>query len=308
MKKRTLSHRNMHTGRHWRVLLCMIAGLLMPPIVATGPHAAETKGTTDTAMTDTHHFFVKLIGTREGWPHNMNDIEQQVMQEHFDYLKQLTAEGKVLLAGPCLDPVFGMVILHTENEELAREIMDSEPSVLAGVHTYEMHPMHVSLMSEHYPSDRYVTRPSARILTKEIIAQTTLDKAWHAWTTADGVTSFFVPDAIIELRPGGRYELIIVPTGPKGQRGSEGCHVLSFLPQSMLSFEWNAPPQFGELRDKRTIVVLTFEEFGPGQIRVVLNHLGWGRGEQWNQVYDYFDRAWSGVLSAFKKFVESDDN
>lgn len=259
-------------------------------------------------MTQPHHFFVKLLGTREDWPQNMNDIEQHVMSDHFAYLKRLAAQHKVLLAGPNFDPVFGMIILQTESETEAREIMDSEPSVLAGVHTYEMHPMRVSLLGQPDNATRYEARPSDRTLSKDIIVDCSLERAWKAWSTADGITSFFVPEAAIELRPGGKYELIITPTSPEGQRGSEDCHVLSFLPQSMLSFEWSAPPQFGDLRDKRTIVVLTFDEFGPGQIRLTLNQHGWGQGEQWERLYDYFDRAWTGVLSAFKKYAESNGN
>lgn len=69
------------------------------------------------------------------------------MDGHFEYLKRLVAGRKVLLAGPCFDPMFGLIILETENEEEARAIMDNEPSVAGGLHTYRLHPMRVSLMA-----------------------------------------------------------------------------------------------------------------------------------------------------------------
>ncbi|UCD95158.1 MAG: SRPBCC domain-containing protein, partial [Candidatus Zixiibacteriota bacterium] len=73
------------------------------------------------------------------------------------------------------------------------------------------------------------------------------------------------------------------------------------LPKEMLSFEWNAPPSFGPLRDKRTQVIIQFDEVKPGNVKVDFAQLGWGKGEKWDELYDYFDRAWSSVLGNLKK-------
>jgi hypothetical protein len=44
---------------------------------------------------------------------------------------------------------------------------------------------------------------------------------------------------------------------------------------------------------------------GEGETRVTLTHVGWGEGGQWDQAYQYFDRAWGNVLANLKKsFVE----
>jgi uncharacterized protein YciI len=97
-------------------------------------------------MTAPKHFFVKLLGTREGWPESMTEQEQAIMSEHFLYLKSLTEEGKVLMAGPVFEPVFGLVILEVDSEQEALDIMKHEPSVRDGAHTYTMHEMKVSLL------------------------------------------------------------------------------------------------------------------------------------------------------------------
>jgi uncharacterized protein YciI len=73
-------------------------------------------------------------------------LEQQVMEAHFQYLKKGTQEGIVLLAGPCLDDTFGVVILSADNEAVAREFMLNDPSVKSNVMMAELHPMKVSLM------------------------------------------------------------------------------------------------------------------------------------------------------------------
>lgn len=225
------------------------------------------------------------------------------MQEHYEYLLGLTQRGHVLMAGPCFDPVFGLMVLQTYTEEEAVAIMEKEPSVVGGVHTYKMQPMHVSLMADHVPAARYVAEPSDRILRKEVEVTASLEQVWETWTTTEGTQSFFADHAHVELRPGGLFEIYFNPDALEGQRGSEGCRILSYLPETMLSFEWNAPPSFGELRYQHTRVVILFTESPEGKIKLHLSHLGWGQGEQWDELYAYFDRAWDYVLSSFAKSV-----
>ncbi len=155
------------------------------------------------------------------------------------------------------------------------------------------------------PESRYVREPSGRILHKEFVVPATLDQVWQAWTTSQGTKTFFSPSVKIELRLGGPYEIYFLLENPYGLRGSEECKILSFLPKKMLSFEWNAPPQFGELRGKHTQVILHFEEVRPGQVKVTFDQLGWGKGEEWDKLYQYFDKAWDQVLNNLKKRFES---
>ena len=250
-------------------------------------------------------FFVRLFGTRAGWPDQMTPDEEKVMQDHFVYLKELTARKKVIVAGPCFDPVFGLVILQTASEAEARELMDREPSVVAGVYTYELQPMRVSLAADYRSPDRYVAEPSDRILRQEVVVKAGLADVWAAWTTSEGVESFFAPEARVELRVGGRYEILFVSTAAEGQRGAEDCRILSWLPLEFLAFEWNAPPDFGPLRDQRTQVIVQFQKIDLGQVRVTLMQHGWGIGPEWDRLYDYFDRAWGYVLGNLVKRFES---
>jgi uncharacterized protein YndB with AHSA1/START domain len=135
---------------------------------------------------------------------------------------------------------------------------------------------------------------------------------WKAWTTNEGVQTFFAPKANIDLRPGGAYEILFTPENPPGQRGAEDLRVLSFLPGEMLSFEWSAPPQFAHARPQRTWVVLMFDELEPGKTRVRLSHLGWDlkktefpeHVEEWDKVREYFAKAWPNVLTWLARSFE----
>jgi uncharacterized protein YciI len=71
--------------------------------------------------------------------------EDTIMEEHFQYLKQATEAGTVLLAGPCLDHTFGIVVFFARNNEAAHKFMFNDPSVKKNVMMAELHPLHISL-------------------------------------------------------------------------------------------------------------------------------------------------------------------
>jgi uncharacterized protein YndB with AHSA1/START domain len=81
-----------------------------------------------------------------------------------------------------------------------------------------------------------------RSIDKEVIVDATLDLAWEAWTTREGITSFFAPDAKIEPQVGGAFQIYMDPTAPLGSRGADDMRVMALQPKQMLSFDWNAPP------------------------------------------------------------------
>ena len=93
--------------------------------------------------------FIYLIHPfREGFFEQPAAEEEKAMSDHFEYLKKATAAGTVLLAGPCLDETFGIVILRAENEAAAQAFMLDDPSVKANVMMAELHPMRISLQGK----------------------------------------------------------------------------------------------------------------------------------------------------------------
>ena len=144
-----------------------------------------------------------------------------------------------------------------------------------------------------------------RSIDKEVIVDATLDQAWEAWTTREGIVSFFAPDARIEPRVGGAFSIHIDPTAPDGLKGADEMRFMALQPKKMISFDWNAPPSLPEARKQRTFVVVRFEPVGEKQTRVRLHHTGWGDGGEWDKAYSYFDKAWMNVLANLKKRYES---
>jgi uncharacterized protein YndB with AHSA1/START domain len=145
------------------------------------------------------------------------------------------------------------------------------------------------------------TVAAERAIEKEIVVNAPLHAAWSAWTTSEGIQSFFAPEAVIEAKPEGKYFVHFNPYGPPGSRGADDMRVLAVQADRMISFTWNAPPHLPEARAQRTVVIVRTEPVGEKQTRVKLTHVGWGDGGQWDEAYNYFDAAWPRVLASLQK-------
>ncbi len=136
-----------------------------------------------------------------------------------------------------------------------------------------------------------------RTLEKERLLATDPMTAWSDWSSAEGLGRWWGPaGSTIDLRIGGPFELYFSTEAPPGERGSEGCRYLSYVPGEMISFTWNAPPHL-PLRTTNTWVVLTFTATTDDSTRVRLVHAGFLEGSDWDDYRDYFDAAWDAVLS-----------
>ena len=147
---------------------------------------------------------------------------------------------------------------------------------------------------------------TAKVIVKSRIVQCRVDEVWWKWTTNEGLLSFFGSDNKIELKLGGAFEIYFLMDNPVGLKGAEGCKIISYLPEKMLSFTWNAPPEYPKIRNHKhkTWVVVNFKSIQKDKTEIVLNHLGWLKDKEWDEVYSYFDTAWERVLDWLEKSCE----
>lgn len=93
--------------------------------------------------------FIYLIHPlREGFFENPTNEENIAMEEHFQYLKAGLQTRQVMLAGPCLDDTFGLVVFHAEDEASANAFMMNDPSIQKNIMMAELHPFRVSLFAD----------------------------------------------------------------------------------------------------------------------------------------------------------------
>jgi uncharacterized protein YciI len=90
---------------------------------------------------------------RERFLETMTREEETLVGLHFEYLKALLHAGRVILAGPCTDGAFGVVIFVAGTPAEAADLMGADPAVMRGMYVAELHPFTIAL------SDRAPSRP-----------------------------------------------------------------------------------------------------------------------------------------------------
>lgn len=159
-------------------------------------------------------------------------------------------------------------------------------------------------LSSLLPAAVLAQMPEERRIVKEAVVKAAPEAVFKAWSTSEGIATFFAPEAKVEARPDGLFEVYMNPYGEPGMKGADNMRVLGIQDNRMISFTWNAPPHLPQARAQRTFVTVRLQPEG-ADTRVRLTHVGWGDGGEWDQAYAYFDRAWGNVLANLqKRFAE----
>ncbi len=82
---------------------------------------------------------------RKDFADTMTDEESEIMSIHFAYMKQLLADGVLIMAGPVTTGEFGVSVFEAESDEAAKEIVNNDPAVAIGLMKPEIYPYRVSL-------------------------------------------------------------------------------------------------------------------------------------------------------------------
>ncbi|MDA3814643.1 MAG: SRPBCC domain-containing protein, partial [Candidatus Cloacimonetes bacterium] len=109
---------------------------------------------------------------------------------------------------------------------------------------------------------------------KDVVIPAPISQVWDAWTVKEELIKFFAPDAEIELIINGKYEMYFLLDNLPGSKGGEGNRILSYVPHKMLSFEWNAPPQYPNVRKEKTWCVLFFDKLELNSTRIRFYQFG----------------------------------
>ncbi len=117
-----------------------------------------------------------------------------------------------------------------------------------------------------------------------------IEDVWSAFTTSEGLSSFYAQKAYVEPEIGGLFELYILPENPVGQRGLEGQRILAIEPERRLLITW-AAPRFVEENlgsQSSTIQEITFAPEGPNTTIVRFRQFGFGETPEWAGTERYF--------------------
>ena len=99
-------------------------------------------------------YFIRIEPARSTFTEDSTKEEDRIVGLHFNYLKKLTEEGKVVLAGPSVNgpKTFGAIIVEVENEAEAKAILEGDPAYKAGIWKGEVLPFRVALQRQAKPA------------------------------------------------------------------------------------------------------------------------------------------------------------
>jgi uncharacterized protein YciI len=83
---------------------------------------------------------------------NWTKEDEMALSRHFVRFKHAIETGELILAGRTSEPgdkTFGIAIFEANDETAARKFMESDPAVVAGLMTAELHPFSVALLRKN---------------------------------------------------------------------------------------------------------------------------------------------------------------
>lgn len=140
---------------------------------------------------------------------------------------------------------------------------------------------------------------SAREVRVEATVEAPVSEVWRLFTTSHGAEEFFAQKANIQLAIGGPYEIQFDPRDETS--GTKGLKILSYAPEEMISFQWNAPTEYPEVRNGGTWVVIQLHPEGAERTRVSIAHLGWKQGPEWDRAYVHFVQGWGDLMRRLQR-------
>ena len=142
----------------------------------------------------------------------------------------------------------------------------------------------------------------AEALVSEAVVSAPVDAVWTAWTTADGVQSWMVAKADIDLRVGGLWRTSY--TREADLAGDAAIHhrILAFDPGRMLAFQTiKTPANFPFPAILQTWTVVYFEPVDAGRTKVTVRMVGYGDDAESQKMRGFFEKGNHATLDALVK-------
>lgn len=120
---------------------------------------------------------------------------------------------------------------------------------------------------------------------------------WRAFTTADGLTSWWVDEARVEARTGGR--VVLVSEDDDGEPMEERGVILEYRPTRKLEIAWD---NVGKAPTKGSRVQVQLARAGD-ETRVVVVHSG-GAALEDPEHHEQLSKSWRSALRALRGALE----
>lgn len=115
-----------------RLLTTLIVSLVLAPVVLAQQEPAHKLV----------EFQMAVLKHGPKWTNEENADTKRLHQDHINYVQSLLDSGKAVIAGPFTDggEVLGVFVFRAKSAAEAKEWVDADPTVAAGLAAVEMHP------------------------------------------------------------------------------------------------------------------------------------------------------------------------
>jgi uncharacterized protein len=86
--------------------------------------------------------------TKANFLQTLTESEKLTLSVHFEYLNSALKSQTLIMAGPCTDAAFGIVVFKSASLNEAEKFMNNDPAIKAGIFSGELHPYRVSLIQD----------------------------------------------------------------------------------------------------------------------------------------------------------------
>lgn len=127
--------------RTWKLAVSALA-------LTAGALAMHVPASSQTAPKLQQFVYVLKVSPAFHDPGKWTQKENEAVGRHFGRLAEATKAGRVIIAGKTsepLDKTFGLVVFEAEDEAAARQFMESDPAVVAGLMSATLHPYVLAL-------------------------------------------------------------------------------------------------------------------------------------------------------------------
>lgn len=139
-----------------------------------------------------------------------------------------------------------------------------------------------------------LAQTAGRTQSCSAIIDAPVEAVWAAFTTEAGIEAWMVPVTSIDLRIGGEWRTSYNPASTLHDDDTIVHTILAYEPFRMIALKTTPPASatqlFGDADFSKLWGVWRFEPLDAGSTRVTITGLGYGQGETWDRVYNFFQR------------------
>jgi len=161
--------------------------------------------------------------------------------------------------------------------------------------------------AKHYRDTSFKEPNGDRVLQQSIDIAASPSCAWRALTDEEGIKSFGVTVAHVEMKNGGVIEEGFSPNAKIGGADTIRHRIIAYLPERLLVLRnEQTPPGLPHAELYRNVVqVILVEPRGKGRSRLTISHTGYGSGADYDALYDFFRTHNPEFLTGAKKLCET---